>query len=889
MYKVLGKEIQMCILRKVTSFNTSLPNSFIKLSKRSVVIPSGLNKRRRRKTRSPNVQEFTLDKSFDLNNARDVEFKVKQLQEFTKNLREQIKLTDSLVRKEKVLKEQIDSEIMPRDDENLYNGTELFLSKHPNKITSQTHLIPNTKESTAEPHQDLSSIILSSSQQVSKFLPKQILTRIGDDNLVLKSLIDRKNRDWNAIVSKLYATEEKLNGISLNTLKKSLLPKLKRLSFENTIKLDQMLMANVGSDITKFSIPMYECIFLNLSDLKPLKNEPAYNEKIIETMKMLLARFDEAIELQKNQAVADKGNLNLTKLEMNQFILNTCIKFASKLLDFRTMEFFLSKFNKDYNVKPNRENYTTVIQFYTKIGVSKQAWDIFDTMKFLSLEHKPDEITYNTMLHLCNKEKNYAKAINLYNEMIDLGINPSIKTLNIMSKTMATASSDSVVSEGKSESLRLLGWKYIHEIENNPQLRHQKHESNNYYHTLTSMLALSAYDGDVGLARALYHKYITSKFKENVVKWKVNFADSNRIDYKKVWRNTLDPQLFNYLLLAYSNYSNEKLPILLGYEQGAILRRNILNSADYVGRTESGDVINAKLPMLPVIDMNQPWQIFSESRALWQFNLEFGGTIDLRDHSKSTELEELSKIANESQDFDVFKFRIMHQIAVWKNELANHEVLNLKSLTTFLSIPIRLNDRTEFLLRLKEFTFENHVLEDKLSEEFYRVKEVESDTAVVHSTGTSQVEKKEGNSLNSEYFFALKHKLLVNCTIYEIIMKAAIKFHDIELATDAWKNRGLFRKTSAFEKLSAKEKRERDTEFASLMVQFFTQERMYTDAMGIIMSSQKFIGWRYPMVKELHNRLVEMEDRGSVKILLEIVNKKSRLEELNEEIETFQL
>lgn len=32
-----------------------------------------------------------------------------------------------------------------------------------------------------------------------------------------------------------------------------------------------------------------------------------------------------------------------------------------------------------------------------------------------------------------------------------------------------------------------------------------------------------------------------------------------------------------------------------------------------------------------------------------------------------------------------------------------------------------------------------------------------------------------------------------------------------------------------------------------------------------------------------------MEDRGSVKILLEIVNKKSRLEELNEEIETFQL
>lgn len=840
----------LCFRSRVLLYVLPKQPSTLLIPKRNVIIPSSTTrKKRKRKIRDVSIDYLSL-RDVDPSDLNALEFKVRQLQEFTRNLREHIKDADSSIKK---LDTQRDISSTDNDKET----ADLILNNF--GLPSPTNL---GKLASHENENNLSSIIMSyESKEASKLLPQVIRDRIDDDSFILASLLDRSHQNWNGVISKLYSTEARLNGISNQTLKKWLLSRANRLSYDNIENLDRMLLERVNGDISKFSTQMYECLFYNLAKLNPPQN----NDAVASKMKQLLHRYDQSREL---PACASK---------MTQFILNSCIKYSNKMLSFDNMEFFLSKFKNDYMISPNRENYTTIIQFYTKLGVSKQAWDVFDTMKFLSKSCAPDVTTYNSVLHLCNKERDYARAIDLYHEMRDKNLEPSVETLNIMAKTLARASSDPITSENKAESLRLLGWKYIHLIEGESNVRQSE---THFFYTLEAMMALAAYDGDVGLARALYFKYTTQRYKEVVTKWR------GKTDRSKVWQYALNPQLFNYLLLAYSKYNAGSLPILLGYEKGIKLRRNLMNSVDYSGRTDYDEEVKAKIPMLPVIDLNQPWQILSESRALWQFNLEYGGLNNLREAPQDFSPDNIREMVLSSATLEEFKFKLMHKVSEWKAALINHSILNPISLTTFLTIPIRLGDKREFSLRLKEFSFQQHEL-DALVKQTYegflhlegKKESIEANTEVKSASSWN-----ENMQYNIGYFSSLKHKILANCTIYELMMKGAAAFGDNNLASKAWKDRGEFRKTLSFQKLGEKEKAESDSQFASLMVQFFASQKMFTDALGIIISSQKFIDWKYSMIKSLHQGLIEIEDEKSARILLEIVNKKSRIQILDEQI-----
>lgn len=843
----------LCFRLRIRLYGLSKQSSTLLISRRSVIIPSSITTRkRRRKIRDVSIDDLSL-RGIDPSDSNALEFKVRQLQEFTRNLREHIKDADSSNKKLDIQRDV--SGINKENDDK--GAADLILNNLGSPSSSNLGNLASH-----ENKDDLSSIIMSTeSKEASRLLPEVIRDRINDDSFILASLLDKSHQNWNGIISKLYSSEARLNGISNQTLKKWLLSRANRLSYDNIENLDRMLLERVNGDISKFSTPMYECLFFNLAKLSP----PLINDAVASKMKQLLKRYDQSKEL---SAEASK---------MTQFILNSCIKYSNKMLSFDNMEFFLSKFKNDYKISPNRENYTTIIQFYTKLGVSKQAWDVFDTMKFLSKSCAPDVTTYNSVLHLCNKDKDYSRAIDLYQEMKDKNLEPSVETLNIMAKTLARASSDPITSENKAESLRLLGWKYIHLIERESNERQYE---THFFYTLEAMMALAAYDGDVGLARALYFKYITQRYKEVVNKWR------GKIDRNKVWKHALNPQLFNYLLLAYSKYDAGTLPILLGYEKGITLRRNLMNSVDYSGRTDYDEEVKIKMPMLPVIDLNQPWQILSESRALWQFNLEYGGLINIREAPQGFSPEKLQEMVLGSATLEEFKFTLMHEVSKWKATLINHSILNPVSLTTFLTIPIRLCDKREFLLRLKEFSFQQQELDALVKQTYEGFLQLEgkkeSIAANTEVKGASLWN--ENIQYNMGYFSSLKHKILANCTIYELMMKAAAAFDDNNLATKAWRDRGEFRKTLSFQKLDEKEKAKRDSQFAFLMVRFFASQKMFTDALGIIISSQKFIDWKYSMVKSLHQGLIEIEDEKSARILLEIVNKKSSAQILDEQI-----
>lgn len=815
---------------------------------RTAIIPSRTTAhKRKRRIKDVSASDLNL-KGVGKTDTKTLEFKLKQLQEFTRNIREQIKLSESNRKKN----DELNNQIGPSEDNDDQNSSAVF-----NELIASA-----SSPTTSKDPKNLSSIIMAAQPKESnKLLPDIIRKRINDDAFVLASLVDKSHQNWNGIISKLHNSELQLKEVPIMVLKKWLLAKCDWLSFENIENLDQMLLERVDGDISRFSYPMYNCLFSNLSKLKAGQD----HERIFEKMKELLQRYDQTRETHTTEV-----------FEMNQFILNCCIKYSSKALSFENMNYFLSKFKEDYGITPNRQNYTTIIQFYTKIGVSKQAWDVFDTMKFLSKSHEPDVVTYNSVLHLCNRDRDYARAIDLFQEMSDKNVQPNAQTLNIMAKTLARASADSMTSENKAESLRLLGWKYIHQIEDT---FHTKHTEVPFYHTLEAMMALAAYDGDVGLARALYYKYTTQRYRQLVKK--LTYSS----DIRKVWQYALDPRLFNYLLLAYSKFDSSSLPILMGYEQGIKLRRNIMNSVDYTVRQSGDDGINNQLPMLPVVDLNQPWQVLAESRALWQFNLEYGGLYDLRQRPHDLTQENLENIRLGSNTLEEFKLKILHKIAQWKSKEVNHAVLNPVSLTSFLTIPIRLGDEKEFLLRFETFCFQQQEFDSVIEQLYNGFLQIDKGSHPVsdHIKDIS-VDSEDDSNAKMAYIASMKHKILASCATYELMMKAAATFGDSKLATKAWKYRGDFRKTLAFKNLNIAEKNQRDREFAALMVSFFANQGMYADALGIIMTSQRFIDWKYDMVRALHQGLIKIEDEKSAKILLEIVNKKSPILNIEEHI-----
>lgn len=847
--------------------NGKTSSTLVRNARRSVIMPASRDVRsRKRRARSVTDTKDVLDlDSIDFTNEKEVQFKVNQLKEFTRNLREQIKYTDELKRKHVIEEEEtksVDPEMHDFDSD-----AGVILSSLNDKVAG-----PGAE-------QNLSTLLLSGKADTS-LLPERLSERIKDKDLILRCLFDKRNRDFNPIVTELYHSEQRLKGLGIQFIYSKILSKFDKLSFTSLSQLDEMIMESVGNDSSRLNGNLYEHLMLSFSRV----TSPSAQGKleVCGKLRELTERMD--------------ATLSKKSFQPTQYMLNACIFAASKAMSWEYMDFFLKKFTSTYDMQPNRKNYTTVISFYTKMEHYKKAWQLFDSLKFLSLEHKPDTKVYNLMLEVCQKEKNYARSLDIFQEMDDLNVTKDLKTYLNAAKSLALSSADNVTSEGKADSLRLMSWKYIHKIHDDPKLSKQLTENpRNNMLLLETMMVLSAYDGDVGFARALYYKYTNALFKAHFYEFKKYHKDTDPVDYIRIWKKSLSAQMFNWLMLSYSKFKKSRLPVLLGYPEGSSLRRSMIYSVDYSGRDSSYENSNIQLPMLPMTELNDAELTINESKALWRFNLEFGGNYDIRELPEGMQtVKDIENIVKCAKTVNEFKLQISQRLLEWKNRYVNHKILNMKSLITFLTIPIRLHEPNEFKLRLQEFTFQAFEFNERVEYQFKKSKtnELESPVLSKDFNTTDSNALVDNGIIPSEfllYLVSMKHKLATNCAIYEVSMKAAIAFHDYELATTTWKNRGKFRMTDAFQKLTPGERQQSDATFAQLMVEYFTNEKMYQDALSIILSSLKTVNWQYSMVKSLHRALLAIEDENSAARLLSVVNRKSKIVELEEEIKSLDL
>lgn len=821
---------------------------------------SGLNKNN--EVQMKVLEELDPYTVMKIEDSKVLEKKLKKLQSFTKDLKRQLQASpDSLKGKYDNLN-SIDNDDLDRDAETIFHSlrsTDKQSSTHKTaKLTSSKRASKNLTE----------LISMTRTDQATSLLPEAIKDIILDDELIIKNLSNKTRQDWNPIIEKLYSNKNEFKDLPRKTLKKLLSTHIHGLSFQNINKLDELFKIFAGDDTKKFNFVMYSCLFENMSKLPfintNVNNDALFaNNPILSKLKELVDRYDKTNESIPVTNEKFHGNRN----KQYNIILNYCISYTSKSLKVAYVDYFLKHFKQKYDILPDKFTFTNIIQFYSRLDLPEKAWDIFDTMKFLSSAHAPDTKTYNTMLTICQRSKNYAKAIDLFHEMKDRKVTPNVSTFSLMGSLLATCSSDNITAEGNDKALRLLGWKFISEMMNKDDLL-----------SVGAMMSLAAYDGDVAVARALYFEYTMNQYRK--------YKSQGKNDVES-WQKAMNPILFNYLLLSYSKFNPQKLPLLLGWEEGRHLRRDLLNFADYTVRNyEDCPII---LPFLPLIELNDINQILMESNALWHFHVN-SGSVDndyLTYRNDDVELIHSTIKNNENTDLNKFNTNILFEVSKLKfNNHINSNILNYKCLLTYLTIPIRLNIQEEYIRRLRLYTFDQ--------EEFVKVT-----TSLMQNklTPVNNETKDESTSQDlilqgsesERYLLSLQHKLMMENSIYANCMKSAIQFHDSGFGSKIWTSRGKYRKSVQFKMLPMRTRIESDTEFAQLMVNFFTEQRQYTDALSIVLSSQRYINWTYPMIKMLHHALVELEDERSIKRLLEIVNKKDPIKDLNLQIEELSL
>lgn len=815
-------------------------NTLVHIPRRCIVIPRSKNSKNKpihRKTRHVTLENINPSEVMSIQDPKLIEFKIKQLNEYTRQLKEKLRKADGN-------KIRDDEFINSKEDSENNTGNVLLDSFNTDLMIPSDSSVP----------QNLSHLIDTvATSQIEKLIPSDARDIVGNDELVIKSLSNKKNTHWNSLIDKLTSDTSNFKILSEDTINNWLLKEITYLPFKTIEKLDSALGEWSKEHKVPVSASMYDCIFRLYSKLTPMNShntEKYMSDTIISNFKELIARMDES------------------SVKPTEFNLTACITYCSKLKAYEPMNYFLEKFQKEYGLTPNKHTYTKIIQFYDGMGLQERAWNTFDTMKFLSTSHKPDIFTYNLMLHICDRQKNYSKAIDLFYEMEDQKLTPNHSTFTIIAKTLASSSADNIVSEGNSDSLRLLGWKFIN------KMFYQED-----FHSVASMMALAAYDGDVALCRALFFKFTMNEFASN---------RNRTTDQSKLWTMSIKPVLFNYLLTAYSRFKAGRMPLILGWPEGVQMRRTILNSVDYTGKLN--DTSN-NLPFLPLLNLTSTEQALAESNALWKFvlsNGNFGNTGT--DLSENLNHGILGKIATESSTFDQFKFNILRIIGDWKIKNINNSIFNHICLVSYLSIPLRLNNAAEFWERLDTYTFKESEFDEKLLELYYQKKLIELKQRTTEEESTNEMVERSPFNTNVEYLTSIGHKILYESSTFELAMKGATKFDNLERAKREWIDRGKFRKTANYMQLPKAKKSHLDAEFAKTMVNFFVSQRKYDEAMSIVLTSKKYIRWEYGMIKNLMRGLESIEDRRNITILLDIINKKpSELAYINKQIANLDL
>lgn len=261
---------------------------------------------------------------------------------------------------------------------------------------------------------------------------------------------------------------------------------------------------------------------------------------------------------------------------------------------------------KKKNIEILKMIYTSIVRGYIFYQKDHQrALDTFDSMKFLSQKTQPDEKVYTDVIVSCVMHREIERALDLYYELKDKGMNVNQNLLSTLAKGCS-----------RLKQFKTQAWNFLFQVYDHgwvPNLQTYEH-----------MLYIAARDGDVELTRALF--------------------------YKMLQTNSVTIRAFRYLILSYSKYvpphrRKEKHLILLNHK-GQLFRQNILQDVDFSKPVHG-------FPFLPSSHIPDSKFVLAESSAIWAHTV-MNNPSFLR---QQTLVASYVSIALELGDFTEFKDR----------------------------------------------------------------------------------------------------------------------------------------------------------------------------------------------------------------------------------------
>lgn len=681
---------------------------------RTVVIPS----RNRRapskvKPKQNQYEQFQLKSQENLLNK-----KINEIQDLARSLKKQIGKKDELAVKAEI--NDIGKPIEDEDVDDLFTdllGEEL--------MNNNQKLLPEGNSGIALFDTPAHGIIIS----------PDILSRMGDS---VKNIVSKENQNWDLIIENLNKNELGFKNLKNDHIQ----------DFLNQIPAGKLNLKSIN-DIQKM---------LDLAEIK-------YDEHIYGFLMKQLADNNETLKVQAlfDEAIS-KG------LKPKHSMYGHLIKAYSKDLNIDRINLILQKMYSE-NLEPSAVLYTNILRLCSNLKDYKQSEEIFQMMKFRSINSKPDIETYNTMIEISNKKNDLLRAEDLYRELLNEGLKPTVFTLNCLARVCS-----------KNKSTLLQGWRYIIEI------NELKLEPN--INTFEVMLRLAAKDGDLELARAMYLKIFEMQ-----------------INSKKYLMNESSV----FLLMAYREFKFGKTPQLLHYKEGSIIRRNTIALVDFLGlhQTIINDPILSKQresypPLLPLRNLINTKQIIAESNAVWAHHL-----------------------------------------------LCNPNGIVTANIITYMRIAVEHGDKEEFLRRYTTFTYPNEeiiVIEDEMVEEEQKPKAI-------------------------KYIEEKNVKIERNSEIYLSLLSGGRRFKDSSICEKAWLERGEYRKTIKYQKISKSTRNDLDFKFAYEMVLSLIELELIYDAVHVVKSSERQFKWSFYKLKPLYLKLIGLGDEKVANDISNICNK----------------
>lgn len=372
---------------------------------------------------------------------------------------------------------------------------------------------------------------------VSTDLPPSIVDRLSPAALTMYTA-DERRQDWKALVANLQQHPYGLVGVS-------------------------------SADFSYFlkTVPLAQ-----RTDVLPVLHEMASEADI----KLNKHAFDLTMA-----AYAHKGDVSTVTAFMDQmratgiqpdaYTYGHLLKAYGKRRDLATSVAVLKKMQAE-GVSPSLPLYTTLMHTCIKVHDYAQAFEVFDMMKFLGTSTNPDRAVYSSVIYAAAKTYNIERALDLYREMCDRGIEPDVDTYANLIYTCA-----------RSKKTHVRAWELLVEM------RERGLEPNR--NILNQMLYLCGATGELSFARAIFRQLCMS-----------------RDTYPDAFSLTC-------LLNTYANYNPGVFSPVLATAVGPKLR-----AAFFFNMDSHTDAPSEMIPpFLPQPMLLNKLQVLAESRALFTF------------------------------------------------------------------------------------------------------------------------------------------------------------------------------------------------------------------------------------------------------------------------------